>query len=60
VLTQAHPIVVDEAPLLFIVHDLNSRAMSKGRLQVGAELVAGLHTDHDVLTRLPSGITVSA
>jgi hypothetical protein len=52
--------VVDEAPWLFIVHNLNLRAMSKGRLQAGAELVAGLHTDHDVLTRLPPGITVSA
>jgi hypothetical protein len=59
-LTQAHPIVVDKAPWLFIVHDLNPRAMSQGRLQAGAELVAGLHTDHDVLTRLPPGITVSA
>ncbi len=28
-LAQAHAIVVDEAPWLFIVHDLNPRAMSK-------------------------------
>jgi peptide/nickel transport system substrate-binding protein len=28
-LTQAHAMVVDEAPWLFIVHDLNPRAMSK-------------------------------
>jgi peptide/nickel transport system substrate-binding protein len=28
-LAQAHTIVVDEAPWLFIVHDLNPRAMSK-------------------------------
>ena len=28
-LAKAHAIVVDEAPWLFIVHDLNPRAMSK-------------------------------
>jgi ABC-type transport system substrate-binding protein len=29
ILAEAHAIVVDEAPWLFIVHDLNPRAMSK-------------------------------
>ena len=45
---QAHAIVVDEAPWLFIVHDLNPRAMSKKvhGLPSGAELVSGLHADH--------------
>ncbi|MNL60690.1 hypothetical protein D3C87_1845260 [compost metagenome] len=28
-LAKAHAIIVDEAPWLFIVHDLNPRAMSK-------------------------------
>jgi ABC-type transport system substrate-binding protein len=28
-LAQAHAIIVDEAPWLFIVHDLNPRAMNK-------------------------------
>ena len=28
-LSKAHAIVVDEAPWLFVVHDLNPRAMSK-------------------------------
>ncbi len=46
-LQQAHAIVVDEAPWLFIVHDLNPRAMTKKvtGFQSGAELVPGLHAD---------------
>ncbi len=52
-LAQAHEIVVDEAPWLFIVHDLNPRAMSKKvtGFQSGAELVPGLHPDHDGLAQ---------
>ena len=47
-LAKAHAIVVDEAPWLFIVHDLNPRALSKKvhGLPPGAKLVPGLHADH--------------
>jgi peptide/nickel transport system substrate-binding protein len=45
VLAPAHELIVDMAPWVWIVHDLNPRAMSgkvKG-LSPGAELVPGFH-----------------
>ena len=45
-IAEAHALVVDDAPRLFIVHDLNPRASEPQRqgLHPGPELVPGLHT----------------
>ena len=44
-ITQAHALIVDDAPWLFVVHDLNPRALSpEGEgLRPGTKLVSGFH-----------------
>jgi peptide/nickel transport system substrate-binding protein len=57
---QAHAILVDDAPWVFIVHDRNARAMtSRQGIRQCAELVPGLHTSlHGRLTAaMVSGAT---
>ena len=52
-LAEAHGRIVDDAPWLFVVHDLNPRALSpkvKG-FDAGAELVPGFHPRHGRVTR---------
>ena len=54
ILASAHELIVDEAPWVWIVHDLNPRAMfGQGqRLSPGPELVPGFHYR---LNRLSAG-----